>query len=268
MQPILSQGHDSIERMIGCAVGELLSGLEKVLKDLDPEALERAGVAGAVRRLPPHRAAGGGGQGPVRPADGGVPGLVLQRASLALSPHGRGHRLLGAPCRRPAGGGRGHASAAGHRGRSSAPGPSPSARRSRWRPRRWPIRPRRRSCWSWPRSSRSSSCNGRRPGCGRRPPTTTNATAGPIAGATSGTGSTSRARSASPAASPPRRAPSCWPAWSPTARPSPGGRPNPTRASAGGGTPMRRWRPTPWSRWPVTPPARSRAIRCGRRRRR
>ena len=39
-------------------------------------------------------------------------------------------------------------------------------------------------------------------------------------------------------------------AWSPTARPCPGGRPNPTRAGAGGGTATRRWRPTPWWRWP------------------
>ena len=37
---------------------------------------------------------------------------------------------------------------------------------------------------------------------------------------------------------------------------------------AGGGTPMRRWRPTPWWRWPSRAAGSSRAIPCGRRRRR
>ncbi len=99
--------------MIGCAV---LAGMEKVLKALDPEALSGPESLELFYGVPPHRAAGGGGQGPVRPADGGHPGLVLGRAPLALSSHGRGHRLLRPPRPRPAGCGRGHEGVAGHGG--------------------------------------------------------------------------------------------------------------------------------------------------------
>ncbi len=202
---ILSQGHGMIEHMIGGAVGELLAGMERVLKVPRPRGLERAGVAGAVLRVPPHGAVGAAGKALCARQMAATPGLVLGRAPLALSPHGRGHRLLRPPRPRPAGCGRGHEGAAGHGGQVPGSGRSPSARPSRWRRRRWPIPRRRRSCWSWPSSSPSSSCNRPRPGSGPRPPTRTSVTAGPIAADTSGTGSTWRAPSASPAASPPRR---------------------------------------------------------------
>ena len=204
---ILSQGHDSIEHMIGCTVRELLAGMEQVVKALDPEALsgpeslEQFEMFHRIERLPPAGKALCARQMAANP-------LVLRWAPLALSPY-----LAQATVPRCTSAGdlgldaaEAMKSAAGHRGQVPLRGPHRTPGHRGGRPPPWPIRSRRRSCWRWPSATRSSSCSRPWPGCRPRPATTTNVSAGPIAGGTSATGSTWRARSASPAASPPKRA--------------------------------------------------------------
>ena len=156
---IVSQGHDSIERMVGLRVGELVAGLEEVLAELNAEALgasESLELVAAFARLQRLGAAG----------------TVLCSRRMAESPawFSTGHRSPAHVLAEAAGSGSGrrwtcwrrpgHAGACRPQRRGPAPVRSPSARSSRWPAPQSPMRARKRRCWSWPRPRPSPSCNG------------------------------------------------------------------------------------------------------------